>query len=155
MPAVSVMMAAYNVGPYIEQAIASVQTQTFTDFELIVVDDGSADKTYEVARRQADADPRITIVRQANRGLPAARNSALAHSSAAVLAILDSDDLWRPEFLERQMAILEVNPGLDIVTGNAWDLGGVRHGEPSRPWPDTRPSPDLTSILADELSVAE
>lgn len=153
MPAVSVIMPAYNVGPYIGEAIQSVLAQTFTDFELVIVDDGSTDDTYDIAQRFADADPRITIVRQENRGLSAARNTALRHARADLMALLDSDDLWTPEFLASQTALLAAHPEVDIVTGNAWTLGGRTHGEPARPCPDPRPGPNLTTILSDELAV--
>ena len=153
MPAVSVIMPAFNVESYIDAAIGSVRRQTFTDFELVVVDDGSRDRTYEVARRHAEADRRIYLTRQANGGLSAARNTALRHTTAPLIAMLDSDDLWTPNFLEKQLAQFGADPSLDIVTGNAWVLGGSRDGEPARPYPDPRPEPDLVAILADELAV--
>lgn len=153
MPAVSVIMPAYNVEPYIEAAVRSVRAQTFRDFELVIVDDGATDNTYLAARQASANDSRVKIIRQANRGLSAARNTALRHATAPFVALLDSDDLWAPMFLEKQMAILEGPGAPDIVTGNAWTLGGARDGEPARPYPDPRQQPDLTSILADELSV--
>ena len=153
MPAVSVIMPAFNVEPFIDAAIGSVRRQTFTDLELVIVDDGSTDDTYQVARRHADADARIRLVRQENGGLSAARNTAMRHSTAPLIAILDSDDLWTPTYLEKQIAIINADPSIDIVTGNAWVLGGPRDGEPARPYPDPRPQPDLVAILADELSV--
>lgn len=153
MPAVSVIMPAYNVEPYIGAAVHSVLRQTFADFELIVVDDGATDRTEAAARHAAGADPRVVIVRQANAGLSAARNTGLRHSTAPLVALLDSDDLWAPAFLEKQLAVFRADPSVDIVTGNALELGGPRDGQPARPCPDTRPRPDLTSILADEQSV--
>ena len=146
-------MPAYNVEPYVEAAVASVLRQTFHDFELIIVDDGSTDGTHAAAARAAARDPRITLLQQKNRGLSAARNTALRHSSAPVVALLDSDDLWAPAFLERQLAVLHSREGIAIVTGNAWNLGGRWDGKPARPYPDARPQPDLTAMLADELSV--
>ena len=152
-PAVSVVMPAYNVGPYIADAITSVRDQTFPDFELLVVDDGSIDDTADIAGRFAAADSRITVLRQDNRGLAAARNTALRHARGGLLALLDSDDLWTPRFLEAQIALLEERPAIDIVTGNGWTLGSHEDGQPARPWPDPRPNPDLWTILGDELSV--
>jgi glycosyltransferase involved in cell wall biosynthesis len=153
VPAVSVIMPAYNVEPFIDAAIRSVRAQTWTDFELIVIDDGATDGTHRVAQRAADGDPRVIILRRQNGGLSAARNTGLRRSSAPVIALLDSDDLWGPAFLEKQMALLAADPSIDILTGNAWNLGGTHDGQPARPWPDTRPRPDLTGILADEQSV--
>lgn len=153
MPAVSVVMPAYNVEPYIGEAIQSVVAQTFTDFELLIVDDGSTDETFAVAKRYADLDPRIRIIRQENKGLSAARNTALRNAEGSILALLDSDDLWTPAFLGSQMAILDAHPEIDIVTGNAWTLGGRDNGVPARPSPDHRKAPDLEAILSDELAV--
>jgi glycosyltransferase involved in cell wall biosynthesis len=153
MPVVSVIMPAYNVESYVEDAIRSALAQTFKDFELIVVDDGSKDGTAEIVRELARQDDRITLVQQSNRGLAGARNSALRASRGEFFALLDSDDLWEPEFLDQQLAILRARPDVDIVTGNGWYLGGIRHGQLARPYPDPRPDPDLCSIIGDEWSV--
>jgi glycosyltransferase involved in cell wall biosynthesis len=146
-------MPAYNVEPYVGESIRSALAQTYTDFELIVVDDGSKDGTADVVRQRAREDPRIHLVQQANRGLAGARNSALRAARGAFIALLDSDDLWEPDFLAEQMAILEARPDVDIVTGNGWCLGGAQHGQLARPFPDPRPAPDLASIIGDEWSV--
>jgi glycosyltransferase involved in cell wall biosynthesis len=153
MPLVSVIMPAYNVAPYVGDAIRSALAQTFTDFEVIVVDDGSKDDTADVVRELARQDPRVQLVQQTNRGLAGARNSALRAARGELFALLDSDDLWEPEFLAEQVAILAAQPHIDIVTGNGWYLGGTRHGHVARPYPDTRPDPDLSSIIGDEWSV--
>lgn len=153
MPAVSIIMPAYNVEPYIGDAIRSALAQTFADFELIVVDDGSKDDTAQVVRSLAREDSRIKLVQQANRGLAGARNSALRASRGEFFALLDSDDLWEPAFLAEQLQILRTRPEVDIVTGNGWYLGGAKHGQAARPYPDPRPAPDLTSIIGDEWSV--
>jgi glycosyltransferase involved in cell wall biosynthesis len=153
MPLVSVIMPAYNVAPYIGDAIRSALSQTFTDFEVIVVDDGSKDETADVVRELARHDSRIQLVQQSNRGLAGARNSALRAARGELFALLDSDDLWEPEFLAAQVAILESRPEVDIVTGNGWYLGGVRHGHLARPSPDPRPDPDLSSVIGDEWAV--
>jgi glycosyltransferase involved in cell wall biosynthesis len=153
VPTVSVIMPAYNVEPYVGDAIRSALAQTYTDFELIVVDDGSKDGTAEVVKALMTQDPRIQLVQQANRGLAGARNSALRAARGEFFALLDSDDLWEPEFLAEQMAILDARPAIDIVTGNGWCLGGAKHGQLARPFPDPRPVPDLASIIGDEWSV--
>jgi len=153
MPAVSVIMPGYNVEPYIGVAIESVLAQTFTDWELIVIDDGSTDRTSAIAEAFTREDPRLRLVRQENRGISAARNHGLRVSTAPFIAILDSDDLWAPTFLATQMAVFDANPDVDVVTGNAWFLGGKFDGHPARPTPDTRPNPDLLTILSDEMSM--
>ena len=109
-PKVSVIMPAYNVGSYVGRAIASVQAQTLQDFELIVVDDGSTDDTAAVVGAAAARDSRIRLIRQPNGGVAAARNRALADARAAYVANLDSDDIWRPAFLERTAAALDHDP---------------------------------------------
>ena len=153
MPAVSIIMPAYNVEPYIGDAIRSALAQTYTDFELIVVDDGSKDGTAVVAKALAREDSRIHVVQQANRGLAGARNSALRAARGEFFALLDSDDLWEPEFLAEQLAILAARPDVDIVTGNGWCLGGAKHGQLALPFPDPRPVPDLATIIGDERAV--
>jgi glycosyltransferase involved in cell wall biosynthesis len=146
-------MPAYNVEPYVGDAIRSALAQTWTDFELIVVDDGSKDGTAEAVKALARGDSRIQFLQQGNRGLAGARNSALRAARGEFFALLDSDDLWEPEFLAEQLAILRDRPDVDIVTGNGWCLGGAKHGQLARPSPDPRPVPDLLSIIGDEWSV--
>ena len=153
MPTVSVIMPAYNVASYVGEAIASVLAQTHRDLELMIVDDGSTDSTAAIAEHFAGYDPRVHLLRQPNGGISSARNHALRCSKGEVLAILDSDDVWEPEFLEAQLDILRARPDVDIVTGNGWFLGSRRHGRPVRPTPDHRPQPDLASILADEEAI--
>jgi glycosyltransferase involved in cell wall biosynthesis len=146
-------MAAYNVAPYIGEAVDSVCAQTYTDLELLIVDDGSTDDTADIVAAKAKDDPRVRVVHQSNGGLAAARNTALRHSSGDVIAILDSDDLWAPGYLESQMAMLRDHPEVDIVTGNAFFLGSRLDGQPARPSPDVRPAPSLRTILADETAM--
>ena len=131
----------------------SVRSQTFADLELIVVDDGSTDGTAAVVERHARADSRVRLIRQPNRGLSTARNLALERSSGAYIAILDSDDAWTPWYLASQMEILHARPDVDIVTANAWFLGGAQTGQPAAPSPDPRPDPDLCHLLGDETAV--
>jgi glycosyltransferase involved in cell wall biosynthesis len=153
VPSVSVIMPAYNVEPYVGDAIRSALAQTYTDFELIVVDDGSKDGTADVVKTVARTDSRVHLVQQSNRGLAGARNSALRAARGEFFALLDSDDLWEPDFLDEQLAILRAHPEVDIVTGNGWCLGGAKHGQLARPFPDPRPEPNLASIIGDEWSV--
>src|SRR5205085_7121550 len=78
---------------------------------------------------------------------------AIAEARGAVFAILDADDLWIPDFLATQMALLDAHPDVDIVTGNAWFLGGPVGGQLARPCPDPRPAPTLSALLLDETAV--
>ncbi len=100
-------MPAFNRADTIMRAIRSVQAQTFTDWELIVVDDGSTDNT---AARIEGCDPRLKLIRQENQGTAGARNTGLRASSGAYIAFLDSDDEWLPHHLELSVSFLEAFP---------------------------------------------
>ena len=154
MATVSIIMPAYNAERYLAEAIDSVIAQTYADFELVIVNDGSTDGTPAIAERYRSKHPeRIRIVSQNNEGLAAARNAGMRAASGAVFALLDSDDGWAPEYLAEQMRMLDREPGVAIVTGNALNLGGAHSGEPVRPVPDDRPAPTLIDILRDERAV--
>lgn len=99
--AVTVIIPAYNPGAFLERAIASVRRQTFGDWRIVVIDDGSDE---DIAIHVPD-DPRIDLIRQANRGVSAARNAGAARASTPWIAFLDADDEWMPEKLERQLAV--------------------------------------------------
>jgi glycosyltransferase involved in cell wall biosynthesis len=93
------------------------------------------------------------VITQPNRGLPAARNAALAVSRGRFLALLDSDDVWESRFLERPIALLSANPDVDLVTSNGRFLGGAQHGELVNPIPDLRPPITLATLISDERAV--
>jgi glycosyltransferase involved in cell wall biosynthesis len=146
-------MPAYNVAAFLRASAESALAQTFTDLELLIVDDGSTDETPAVALEIAACDPRVRVIRQENRGLAGARNRALAQATGDYFALLDSDDLWEASYLEAQLAIMRARPEVSVVTGNARFLGSRLDGLLARPCPDTRPDPDLAAILADEQAV--
>src|SRR5215212_5269413 len=104
-PSVSVVIPAYNVAPYIPETLNSVFAQTFTEFEVIVVDDGSPDGE-ELERALKPYLDRVRYVRQENRGAGAARNRGVREARGEFIAFLDSDDLWMPEYLEKQVRFL-------------------------------------------------
>ena len=112
-PTVSVIIPAYNVAPYIRETLASVFAQTYTDYEVIVVNDGSPD-TEELERALAPCLERIVYVRQENRGAGAARNRGLRAARGSYVAFLDGDDIWLPSFLEEQMRFIR-GGGYDLV----------------------------------------
>ena len=120
-PAVSVVIPAYNVAPYIAETLNSVFAQTFTDFEVIVVDDGSADSE-ELERTLGPYLDRVRYVRQENRGAGAARNRGIREARGEFVAFLDSDDLWGPEYLEEQVRFLREN-GYDLAYADALLFG--------------------------------
>lgn len=103
---VSVIIPAYNAAWWIEATLASVAAQTHRAIEVIVVDDGSTDRTVEIAERFARSDPRFRVVQQANAGVAAARNHGAALARSDLLSFVDADDLWAPEKTERQLAAL-------------------------------------------------
>lgn len=106
MPKVSVIVPAYNPGPYLDEAIQSVIAQTFTDWECIVVDDGSTEDLSPVEKM----DPRVRLIRQPNRGVSAARNNAIMNSTGEFIAFLDADDLFLPTKLEKQIEVMKGDP---------------------------------------------
>ncbi len=103
---VSIVMPAYKAAAYIEDAIRSVQQQDCTDWELLVVDDGSPDDTAGKVGKLADHDRRIKLIRQANAGPAMARQRAIVEARGRYIAFLDSDDYWLPEKLSRQLALM-------------------------------------------------
>jgi glycosyltransferase involved in cell wall biosynthesis len=105
-PAISVLIPAFNAARFLAAALESVAAQTLAAREAIVVDDGSTDGSAEVAARF----PFARVFRQENRGASAARNRAAAEARGDHLAFLDADDLWKPEKLARQMAVLAARP---------------------------------------------
>jgi glycosyltransferase involved in cell wall biosynthesis len=114
-PVVSVVMAARDAASTIEEAIESVQAQTFAEWELLVIDDGSTDGTPEIVERLSRRDARIRLLYGASRGVAATRNVGLGVARGRRIAILDADDLCLPERLERQVAFLDSHPGLAAV----------------------------------------
>ena len=114
-PVVSVVMPAYNAEKYIEEAIHSVQAQTMTNWELIVIDDGSKDKTGGIIRGIAKKDCRIRYIKnETNVGVAKTRNTGISISRGQYVALLDSDDLWYPEKLEKQLVLAEESDA-DVV----------------------------------------
>ncbi len=113
MPEISVIMPVYNVEAFVADAVRSVLEQTFTDFELLIIDDLSPDGSIAICERFDD--PRIRIIRhEQNRGLAGARNTGIRHARAPLLAFIDSDDCWRPEKLALHVAHLAARPAVGV-----------------------------------------
>ena len=110
VPAISVLLPVRNAGPYLAAALASMWRQTFRDFEVIAVDDGSSDGSGERLERAAVAEPRLRVIHTPPAGLPAALNTALQHARAPVIARHDGDDLSHRERFARQLAHLAGHP---------------------------------------------
>jgi glycosyltransferase involved in cell wall biosynthesis len=137
-PLVSVVIPTHNRWPMIAEAVQSVLTQTFGDFELIVVDDGSIDNT---ARLLSSCDSRLQVLSQPHTGVAAARNAGVARSRGKYIAFLDSDDLWSPAKLAIQADFMEQNPEMHICqTEEIWIRRGVRVNPKAR---HRKPSGDI------------
>jgi len=150
MPTVSVIMPAYNAQQYLHTAVESVLRQTFSDLELLVVDDGSCDQTLAIAEGYALRDPRVRVVRRENAGPGPARNTGFRHARGRYFAFLDSDDEWDDTFLAEHVAVLDSRPDVDVIIGNARHRGGQRDGRPCRPLRGDGLPITLAEILADE-----
>lgn len=116
-PRVTVIVPAYNYAHFLPCALDSVLRQTFTDWECIVVDDGSTDSTPDVVGRFVDRDQRFRCLRQENRGPAAARNVGIASSHGEMIQFLDADDRLSPRKLEKHVRFLDEHPETDIVYG--------------------------------------
>jgi glycosyltransferase involved in cell wall biosynthesis len=153
MPAVSVVTPAWNAAAFVRETLDSVRAQTFADWELVVVDDGSTDETVAIVDGYAARDPRIRLLRQANAGPSAARNHAMREARGRFFAFLDSDDIWQPGYLQAQLDVFAQHPETGLVTGNGRFLGGPFDGQPTRPISPGFPVLPLATLIAKESSV--
>jgi len=133
MPTVSVVIPTYNSAEYLAEAIESVLRQTFVDFEVVVVDDGSRDGTKDIVRRYPS---RVRYLFQENKGVASARNWGIKESRGRYVSFLDADDVWLERKLERQMEELARHPGCGVchtaikIVGNGVQQVGA--GRPAR-----------------------
>ncbi|MCE5331941.1 MAG: glycosyltransferase [Bacteroidales bacterium] len=122
-PLVSIITPTYNHEKYIGDCIRSAQAQTYTNWEMIVVDDGSRDNTYAVAKNLADSDPRIQLYTQTNVGifrLGETYNFALSKAKGKYIAVLEGDDVWLPAKLELQLSDMEADDNIVLSFGQAY-----------------------------------
>jgi glycosyltransferase involved in cell wall biosynthesis len=122
-PGWSVVLCTFNRARLVGRAIASVVAQSFGDWELVVIDDGSTDDTAAIVGAWAERDARIRYHRQRNHGLAGARNRGLELARGAIVTFLDSDDAYAPDHLATRVAYLRAHPGLDIVHGGVRLVG--------------------------------
>ncbi len=130
-PTVSVVMMAYNAERFARQAIESILNQTYTDFELLIIDDGSTDGSPGIFREYARRDARVRIHTQPrNLGIANARNMGLQLARGKYMAVMDADDVSLPERLARQVAYLDAYPEIGVLGAGAWliDENGQRQG---------------------------
>jgi glycosyltransferase involved in cell wall biosynthesis len=153
-PLVTVIIGVYNCERYLPEAIESVLAQTHPAVELIVVDDGSTDRSGEVADAYGD---RVVCIRQENGGMAAARNRAIPEAHGSYLSFLDADDRFPPDKLRRQLAVFEAEPGLEVVYGHVTEFLSpdlddaaralLRAPEQDVPWP----TPNLMLVKRDSF----
>jgi glycosyltransferase involved in cell wall biosynthesis len=115
MPIISVIIPAYNSELTIKETIESVQKQTFTNFEIIVIDDGSQDGTIELVKNLVKLEPRLKIFCYENAGVAVARNRGIQLAQGEFISLLDADDLWTPDKLELQLKALKNNPEAGVA----------------------------------------
>lgn len=113
MPKVTVVIPAYNAMTYLPETLDSVLKQTFADFEVLIVNDGSSDRIIQWASEITDS--RVKLISQSNQGLSAARNTGIVHAQGEYVAFLDADDLWEPTKLEKQVHCLDSKPEVGLV----------------------------------------
>lgn len=137
-PFVDIIIPAYNAARFLPAAIESVEAQTFTDWRILLIDDGSTDDTAAVVASYAERlGAKLKYIRQENRGLPAARNTAIRNSSAKLLALLDADDLWLPGRLAASVASFDSRPQAGVSYGLiSWidasgEITGTFQGNPA------------------------
>ena len=115
MPAISIIIPMYGVEKYLRRCLDSVQNQTFTDWQAICVDDGSPDKSGEIAEEYAKKDKRFVVIHKENGGLSDARNAGMEHATGDYILYIDSDDFIHPQTLEIAYS-LALRDGSDIVS---------------------------------------
>ncbi len=124
-PQFTVDVPLYNKAAYVGRAFASIRAQTLTDFEVIVIDDGSTDDGLAIATELVRDDPRFRLIRQANGGVSRARNAAIALAGADWLAFLDADDEWLPGYLQAQAAARDAFAGAALISTDYIDRTGT------------------------------
>jgi glycosyltransferase involved in cell wall biosynthesis len=152
-PAVSVVVPAYGVSRYIADALDSILAQTFRDYEIIVVNDGSPD-TEELERALEPYRPRIIYLKQENRGLSGARNTGIRAARAPLVGLLDGDDVWEPEFLSEMIGELSRDPSVGVLYCDARYFGDTP--DAGRTFMELHPSTGevtFARLLAQECNV--
>lgn len=128
MTKVSVVIPAYNSLKYLPETIDTVLSQSFQDFEVLVINDGSTDATEEWVTQKV-TDPRVKLISQENQGLSGARNTGIKYAQGDYIALLDADDLWEPSKLEKQVHCLDANPEVGLVY--TWTVLIDQYGKPT------------------------
>ena len=159
MPRVSILIPSYNHARFLDACLKGIQNQTFEDWEIILVDDGSKDDSVEMAREFATREPRLKVfVNEQNLGTYGTEQRALEMSSSEFVAILNSDDLWAPNKLELQVKALDAQPDVPLAYVLGWkvnDLGVVDESEDVHlDWPTTERQEILPYLLYENRVLA-
>jgi len=150
-PTVTVIIPTYNRSRFLGEAVASVLSQTFEDFELIVVDDGSTDETPELVR--AICDPRLRYLPRPHRGISASLNAGLDAARGKYIARLDSDDLWLPDLLSTLVGVLEANSAIGVTYGSAQEIDAAGSPRPRKLGrAEYFPGDSLRSLIYDDCT---
>ena len=120
-PLVSVLMPVYNAERYVSQAVESILSQTFNDFEFIILDDGSKDTSLKILKKYAAKDKRIHLISRENKGVIRTRNDLLAQATGELIAVMDADDVALPDRFALQVEFLNANPNV-VCVGGAHEL---------------------------------
>ena len=127
-PLVSVIVPAYNAAAFIARTLASVRAQTYPCLEVLVIDDGSSDRTPQIVQTIAQQDPRVRLLQQPNAGVAAARNLGIQQARGEFIAPIDADDLWHPKTIEKIIARFSAgSPEVGVVY--AWSVDIDEHGQ--------------------------
>lgn len=145
-PTVSVVIPAYNAASVILDTVLSVRMQTLTDFELLIIDDGSTDNLGVVLSATLRDDPRVRVIRQANGGLAAARNRGLAEASGSFVGFVDADDLWHPDFLLKLVRALKMKPEAPFAFAYSRRIDEANNVIPTQLW-RRPPQHDFVGLL--------
>lgn len=138
-PRFSVLIPAYNASATLSETVDSVLAQTFTDLEVVIVDDGSIDATASIADGYAEGDPRVVVVRQENRGTAGAYNTAARRARADLFVMLSADDLLMPAHLEALHRLVSENLDASIFSTDGYylfDDGSTKRVRPNADWPE-------------------
>src|SRR6476469_4462748 len=122
---VTVILCVFNGERHLDETIRSVRDQTYPHWQLLIIDDGSADRSHEIAQRHALEDARIRVIQQANSGVRVARNRAMELADTRWVALLDHDDVFLPTNLERQMTYPAAHPHLASLVTYGYRIGST------------------------------
>lgn len=123
MPKVSIITPVYNRPQYLEEAVLSIQSQTYTDWEHIIIDDGSTNPLTQEVLKRIESNPKVTILKKENAGLGAARNFGIEQCTGEFILTLDDDDKWREDFIEKALDMFKRDDTLGAVTSRFQEIG--------------------------------